>query len=205
MLQRCFEAYGKWTHAAAVCFSASFCFNVASHKAWNARKINSVSELHNHVEAYENFHRTYIVLILPRFHLLQVKSLQCMHSKLWSWKMPVLRSEYQRNHKGYINASLWAAGEQYMSKTIAQFTYHRKASISYEFTVRSHNSDLGIQVKCRGCNVWHFLQVFQLVTNWSWVIYSKWSVKLVTKDQISDQGWSLNAFGYYLHQFLYYS
>ena len=32
--------------------------------------------------------------------------------------------------------------------------------------------------------------------------FLKYSVKLVTKDQISDQHWSLNAFGYYLHQFL---
>ena len=42
----------------------------------------------------------------------------------------------------------------------------------------------------------------QLVTNWSWVIFYKSSVKLVTKDQIGDQHWSLNAFGDYLHQFL---
>ena len=73
-----------------------------------------------------------------------------------------------------------------------------KASISYEFTVQNH----GIQAKCRCCNVWPFLQEFQLVTNWGWVIYSKRSVKLVTKDQISDQDWSLNAFVNYLHQFV---
>ena len=53
-----------------------------------------------------------------------------------------------------------------------------------------------------GCNVWHFLQLFQLFTNSSWVIYYNESV-LVTKDQIRDQHWSLNAFGHYLHQFLY--
>ena len=60
-----------------------------------------------------------------------------------------------------------------------------------------------IYVKCRGWTVWHFLRLFQLVINWSWVIYYKRPVKLVSKDQICDQDWLLNTFIYYLHQYLY--
>ena len=85
--------------------------------------------------AYENFHRTYVVLILPLstfFKLNVCSALETLKLKNASASLKV-PAQPQRLH-----ASLWTAGDQYMGKTIAQLTYHRKASISYEFTVRSH-------------------------------------------------------------------
>ena len=57
----------------------------------------------------------------------------------------------------------------------------------------SQNSDDSIQAKLRGCNIWHFWQMFQLVTNWTWVIYTKRSV---TFAQISVQKLVQIATGY---------
>ena len=64
-----------------------------------------------------------------------------------------------------------------MSKTIAHFSYHRKASISHEFMVRSHAL---------------LIKVFKP---------SAEGATFGTSCRCSN--WSLNAFGYYLHQFLY--
>ena len=63
---------------------------------------------------------------------------------------------------------------------------HSPGTIGRQYFVQvhragSHASYETTHAKCRGCKVWHALQFFLLITNWSWIIHDRKSVKLVTK------------------------
>ena len=44
---------------------------------------------------------------------------------------------------------------------------------------QAHGEELHIHVKTRGCKIWHLLELFQLVTNWGWIIHYNKSVKVM--------------------------